>query len=212
MLFRDRAWHKHSLIISQSHTFLCGANYPKILEVVSYKTHACKRKIPKESSVINIVGFEVILCLSKSLTASKTNTKFGECEDHSYQLLKFQTMIMHDSWLENLIQDESNTQETINTYTNYWMWWLNTQSWWGEYYAFQQLLNMRIWSCLCKEQVIDIKTKLHNRISDYRAWNSNENLLNQLTFKATAPPVEWPKRKHGIPGFSNMIFSKKAPC
>jgi len=33
-----------------------------------------------------------------------------------------------------------------------------------------------------------------------------------ITFKTTAPPVEWPKRKHGTPGFSDLIFSNKAPC
>ena len=36
--------------------------------------------------------------------------------------------------------------------------------------------------------------------------------ISTLTFKTTAPPVEWPKRKHGIPGFSDLIFSRKAPC
>lgn len=62
-----------------------------------------------------------------------------------------------------------------------------------------------------------LPTKYHyDKISETCNISARSSVIDAKfhgpTFKTTAPPVEWPKRKHGMPGFSDLIFSKNIPC
>lgn len=61
------------------------------------------------------------------------------------------------------------------------------------------------WEAACKIMIVEGKYQKKARI--HRA------LINgvKLTFNTTAPPVEWPKRKHGIARFFDLIFSRNEP-